>query len=347
MDKRIVIIGSGLAGSIAYEALRAYKPQIIEARSKPKGDLNIHPAVMRLRNPAVADAIGAKAEKITVSKAIFYKGEIHNRSTIRFNNLYSRKVYDCIGRRSLNRLGDVERYIINGYPQPENTLWDHKVSSIDDGYINCLYRSSPGYHKRIQIPYDICISTLSMEVLCNGYNRNSLESANNLNLMNRLAVVGCPAEFGKIEFKSTPIYVLRKKLEITSNIHQTLYFPDPETNIYRITIQNQDVIIEATSKCEEADGLTSDAFGIGINDFESNPGRLPAWKKIEIGKIVPLEEDDRLRYIMWLTDEHNIFSFGRFATWRPLRTDHLLKDIAKIKRVISASDIGAKYKSRL
>ena len=51
-------------------------------------------------------------------------------------------------------------------------------------------------------------------------------------------------------------------------------------------------------------------------------------------KILPIPEETRKRFILWATERHNIYSLGRFATWRPgLLMDDLVNDIRVIQRV--------------
>ena len=321
----ILIIGTGLAGSIAYHALRAFKPTCLDRRPEPEeGMLGLHPAVMRLRDRQVADIIGAKFREVRISKAIFMDDRLYTVSDIRLNNLYSRKVYGALGRRSLNSLEEETRYIMpEGYPAPESTLWGRSVAEIEPGVV---YVNTPE-GKTEKHKYRHLISTIPMEHL--------------------IAKLKYPGGFTELEFEFTPIKVLHIKLKIPSSVNQTIYFPSPMTSVYRITIQSQDVIIESIEETGDWVALLQRAFGLDSYDFDYDATRMDDWKTMPIGKISPMNENHRLRCIMWLTDEYNIFSFGRFSVWKPLRTDHLLGDIEKIRRIISATDTESKYKGRL
>lgn len=327
MGKKIVIIGAGMAGTIAYNYLRQYDPIIIDKRPKPKQSSNAigtHPAVMRLRDPQVARFLGSDCKRVTISKAIYIDGRITTESNIKLNNMYSMKLYDQIGKRSLNNLGDQERWLIDGHKPPSNLFWEMDVKEIKDDKIHCIVA---GTRKSI-IRYDICISTLPMTVM---------------------AKIACQEKTQEINFEYNPVYVLRTNLNIASSVNQTLYFPSYETTVYRATIQEQVLIIESIEKQDHHDSTVDtirfvlEAFGISgcFSEIDYN------WTKMPIGKIKAIDEDRRLNLIMRLTDKYNIFSFGRFAVWRPLRTDHLLSDIEKIHRIIKAGDIKKKYKSRM
>jgi hypothetical protein len=338
IQTEVLIIGTGLAGSIAYHALRAFKPLCLDRRPEPEnGTLGLHPAVMRLRDRQVADIIGAKFKQVSVSKAIFFNEVLHNQSDIRLNNLYSRKVYGALGRRSLNNLRDESRFILpEGYPAPENCIWERLLEEIRPGEAKVRYGAL-----KERIKYKYLISTIPMKDILQYivWPNKKYDELKGLPPFN-------PAP-GESAFDYTPVKVLHFKLNIPSNIHQTIYFPSPDTDIYRITIQNQTVIVESTEETGDWAALVQRAFGIDSSCFDYGATKMDDWKTINIGKISPMNEDLRLRTIMWLTDEYRIFSFGRFAVWKPLRTDHLLGDIEKIRRIIAASDTEGIYKGRL
>lgn len=324
MSKRIVIIGAGLAGAIAYNALRSYRPVILDAGPERKF-MEVHPAVMRLRDPSVAQFIGARFEEITVQKSIFFNGRTYNESNIFFNNLYSLKLYRGLGRRSLKTLGDNKRFILpEGYPVPDNIRWNVHVKEISDGDI-LWNRDGSGYDYR-SISYDYCISTIPMT-----------------KMVGEICVPD-RAIFLEDQFRSIPVHVMHLSLPFPSTVNQTIYFPSPSTQIYRITISGRNVIIEAvdTFGVDEAENLIMDAFGIDDVDSKNKKTFI-----MPIGKMMAINEDQRRNYIMWLTSKHNVFSFGRFSVWRPLRTDQLLGDIEKIKRWISATNTENKYNQKL
>jgi hypothetical protein len=61
-------------------------------------------------------------------------------------------------------------------------------------------------------------------------------------------------------------------------------------------------------------------------------------------KILPIDERARRRALAWLTDNHNIYSLGRFATARPgLLLDALVNDIRLIAGWINE---GHTYETR-
>lgn len=326
MENSIAIIGSGIAGTLAFHALKKFTPVCIDPRSKPSdGILGLHPAVMRLRDNKVAELIDADYKEIIVSKGVWVggveDGKLVGVSDLRLNNLYSQKLYGEIGRRSLLSIKEESRFLLtDGYPAPDNAIWDSYVESVSNGVIRIRNRLTG---KLFEAKYKYIISTIPIPVL------NSIVSPS-------------IPDFSEDQFQSNKVDVLRGRLSISSSVHQTIYFPELDTPIYRITVQNQDIIVEANAPDFRVKKLISVSFGIPEKFIDLND----QWDEMRIGKIKKADEDTRLRSIMWLTDYHGIFSFGRHAVWKPLRTDHLIQDIEKIKRIISANKIETIYKNR-
>jgi len=60
------------------------------------------------------------------------------------------------------------------------------------------------------------------------------------------------------------------------------------------------------------------------------------WSVQRYSKILPIPEVERKRLILWATDNFNIYSLGRFATWRPgLLMDDVVNDVRVIRRIIN------------
>ena len=318
MKKKIVVLGAGIAGCIAYHAFRSENVSIIEA--KPQNDtIPTHKALMRLRDPEVARFLGADCREIEIEKGIFYQGEFVE-PNILMNNLYSMKLYDEIGKRSILKPGSSKRYVLNnGFPAPENIMWDSKVKRIKEGLIIL--------EDDTRIPYDYCISTLPMCVT-QGLMKYNLAGVD-------------------LKFEAKEIHIRRYEIDTPSCVNQTIYYPDPKVPLYRATLQDSLIIAELSKKMkpgekEEMELTIFKSFGIYASVL-----KLISESTMPLGKIKVLEEHTRLQYILWLTDNLNIFSFGRFAIWKPIRTDHLIGDIEKIKRIAIAKDVESTYRSRL
>jgi len=70
-------------------------------------------------------------------------------------------------------------------------------------------------------------------------------------------------------------------------------------------------------------------------------------KKQNYGKLVSIDDDIRKAIIMELTDKYRIYSLGRFAVWKNVRTDDLISDLKRIKEMITVSAVSAKYINKL
>lgn len=317
MKEKVVILGAGIAGCIAYHALRDKKPLIVEIGPQVER-FETHRAIMRLRNDDVADFLGAEAEEVMIHKGIYDYEDGFVGPSILVNNLYSIKLYGELGIRSILKPGSQKRFILpDGFPIPENIRFNSKVVAIKPGIITL--------HTGDIIKYEHCVSTLPMPVI------------------KEIAKPNFP---DKINFEYKPVFVKRFKLKINSSVHQTVYIPNMKIHqgIYRVTIQNQDVIFESVLAIEmwEVELIMNSAFGINKEEYE-----LCDSSTIKMGKIKSINENARLKFIFWLTDQFNVYSFGRYSVWKPLRTDELLDDMMKVKKIIRAKGSKQYYLKRI
>jgi len=65
------------------------------------------------------------------------------------------------------------------------------------------------------------------------------------------------------------------------------------------------------------------------------------------GKITPIDEKIRQEFIFEMTTRYNLYSVGRFATWRQLLLDDVVGDIQKVEQFIRGnSDYHRKMKTQ-
>lgn len=134
-----------------------------------------------------------------------------------------------------------------------------------------------------------------------------------------------------VEFPRQPITVVRAHVP-DCDLHQTVYFPHPGFSLYRASITGNLLIAEFAGEIDENWWrLVMDAFG-----FDTIEGPLEEVEQ-HYGKIAPIDEDFRRASIARLTTGHNIYSVGRFATWRNILADDVVNDLAVIKRLIHSS----------
>jgi hypothetical protein len=134
-------------------------------------------------------------------------------------------------------------------------------------------------------------------------------------------------------FNFAPIKVKRWRIP-GANVYQTIYFPEPHISLYRASITKDLLIAEyVEQKIGMSDGedRLMNAFAIGEQFHD-----LPALDegKQKFGKIAPIDEAWRREAIYQLTRRFNIYSLGRFATWRNILLDDVLKDVYVIKRLL-------------
>lgn len=319
---KVVIIGAGLAGRVAYGALHNYKPKVFELAPKMP---NNHKAVMRLRDKEVAKLLGVQVREIVVHKSIWDDGVHRDKATISDNNQYSMKLYGEIGNRSLLKSGTrVKRYIFDKpWQPPDDTEWGcnlvqitHRPGDKKGCVLHFERGSRRGRTEKMAIPCDVCITTIPMKA----------------------TLIAASITYGhSLKFKASPIHVMRRKLMTKSEVNQTVYFPSVDESIYRITIQEQDLIVESTNTISKSklDSLLYLAFGLNMGEVE--------WVNEKsyhqpFGKLNSISERIRKDMIFRLTDNYNIYSFGRHAIWKPIRSDDLVEDIEKIHSMMTQGD---------
>jgi hypothetical protein len=303
-----VIIGAGLAGLIT--ACRIKDANIYEAGVRNEN----HKALLRFRDKSVSELTGIPFREVTVHKSIFYSGVLYERCNSAMANFYSRKVVGSYGDRSIWDLDDVKRYIA-----PED-LYDQLVDAHGD---------------RIAWNTKLMASDIKR-----GNTRKVINTAP-LPIMMKI----CGLATASLNFDRSTIIVDRYRLPQGSDVYQTIYFADPGARVFRASITGDLLIVESvcesprdqfewdTTKEAELDVVLS-AFGVQceIDKLESVEQKY--------GKIIDLPRMQREAILYELTRDFNVFSIGRFATWRNILLDHVVKDISVVERLLAASDYG-------
>jgi hypothetical protein len=309
------IIGAGFAGLITACAIP--KSTIFEAGSYNEN----HKALLRFRDKSVADLTGIPFKEVTVHKEICHKDIIYHECNISIANCYSNKVSGVFEDRSIWDLKTVNRYI-----------------APPDFYDQLVDRHT----KRICWNAEIVPDTIGMG--------NTMKIINTAPLP--IIMAACGLDSSRFEFKSSGIKVDRYELPQT-NVYQTIYFPDEDLRVYRASITGDVLIVESISERDHLDRcwganrydpvreirIILMAFGL---DCVYDPSDLPQPKTVtqKHGKIIALSKQAREAILYRLTREYNVFSIGRFATWRNILLDDVVKDIEVVKRLMDSSDYG-------
>ena len=329
----MIVIGAGMAGLLANSMLRDNVTAIFEKQSSLP---NNHSALLRFRSPVVGDVTGIPFRKVRVMKAISpWKNPVADALA------YS---YKCTGeyslRSSVSGNGEIEeRYIAPhdfisqlGKQAGTKIAFDRTLQDL------IQYRAARPSKEPI-------VSTMPMPVLM-----DILKYQHNINFGHTAG--------GTISFDVEGL-----------DVCATLYFPDPRVAFYRGSITGSRVILETSDSkmikvinptCVPESGKdyvldqvnkATDALGIGqhlisYKDLDGVNGRVE-FGSSHYAKIVPISEGERKRFILWASENHNIYSLGRFATWRPtLLLDDVVNDVRVIQSLTNGN-MEARYFARM
>lgn len=113
----------------------------------------------------------------------------------------------------------------------------------------------------------------------------------------------------------------------------SLNVPDPHIDFSRISLTGDELIVEVPGATAARAGDAAYAaeaaslLGIAADDLYDIEAHASRYAKVN-----PIDDDVRREFIYWASTEHNIYSLGRFATWRPgLLMDDLVQDVRKIE----------------
>lgn len=309
MTANIAIVGAGMAGLIAGHAWPT--AQIFERGAEPT---QAHKALLRFRSDVVANLTGVEFKQVLVRKGIWARGGF-TAPSIRLANQYAQK---CIGVLAADR-----------------SIWNLDPSQ--------RFIAPTDFHEQLmagvrgRVAYGV-----------NAFLADELPLARSLISTAPLPVVADALDVfpqGQ-EFLRAPIYVLRYDLGPKCDVYQTIYFPDPELSLYRASITGRMLIIEfadTAAPLYQTECFTTVAQAFGL---EASRG----WDaldevKQQYGKIAHIDDAVRKALLFRLTHEFNIYSLGRFATWRNILLDDVVQDIAVVKRLMKGGNYELRHAS--
>lgn len=312
MSKEIIIAGAGLTGLIAAHAFRG--SQVQEAASEEDVTRNEHAALLRFRSDTVSRITGIPFREVLVHKSV-WDGQRHVELNMALANAYAAKVLAATGGkisgRSIWNLDAVKRFIAPPdfisrmrHNLRDRVLYDHPVD------LSWHWNSD-----RAAIVSTIPLPTLlSLAAAHESWNKEAWA-------------------FEAGEFKCASITVSRYKLEGV-DLHQTVYFPGPETGTYRASITGDVLIVEGVGGHEmSADDLLR-IFGLDVacNFLDA--------KIQKYGKIIDIPATRRRQLLRKLTESGGVYTLGRFATWRNVLLDDVANDIEVIRRLVDSDAYG-------
>lgn len=296
-----------MAGLLAANMLRRLSPTIYERQTALPDN---HGALLRFRTDAVTDATGIDLQRVRVLKAVKGRGGLRSASTIRDANLYSLKVTGAVEPRSVLDLAACDRYIA-----PATFLTD---LARDCRFVFGRELTGLDLHELKGQTENVLISTIPMPTL--------------------MAIAGWPKA---PEFEYRPVWsVVMPLLAPRVDVYQTIYYPEEDCPYYRASITGNRLIVEFfADPCVTGNYDFIDECLMKVMADFGLPKTLKAEfsdpKRQEYGKLLPLPEKERREFMLAMTDEFNVYSLGRFATWRQLLLDDIVKDVKVVERLIT------------
>ena len=315
------IVGAGMAGLVAGCVLDQNK-KLFGIYEKNNELPNNHSALLRFRSSIVGDTVGIPFRQVDVIKSI----HSDHKTKVAQSLAYSVKTNGSATLRSVLSAEDKKekRFI-----------------------------SPPDFISKMAERFDESVLKLGRDVsdMIKGNSKHEVSVISTIPMQARASILEYDG-FKKSEFQSAKGWSLRVGLSDV-DVCATIYFPDDE-EFYRASITDSTLIVEYCNPTKSAikeDVMKSiidhpseqkeqieqvlSAFGLSFNHVTGKP----TISETRYAKILPIDEDERRRFIMWATDEHGIYSLGRFATWRPgLMTDDLIQDVRLIEKMANKSD---------
>lgn len=312
----MIIIGAGMAGLIAGHIFSRHKPTIIERQTSLP---NNHEALLRFRSDEVSKATGIPFRSGVVRKCIMADDQFAYSPNTYLCNHYSRKVTGKVMGRSIWDLKDAVRYVA-----PPDFI-QRMASGLTIEYgtnIKTLHdlRSIASQDTPV-------ISTIPMPVM--------------------MQIVGWN---DAPKFEAKPIWSIQLELvEPVCDVFQTIYYPMYREPHYRASITGNILIVEFINKPGDTEQL-----GAVLESVAEDFGLTPCQFRNDIelkyhhyGKILPIDDDLRREFIYMLTRDYNIYSLGRFATWKQILLDDVVSDCDTISRLMSGEDRRRRYHQSL
>lgn len=302
---KVNIIGAGLAGLLAGNMLR-HRSMIFEKQDKLP---NNHHALLRFRSGIFGTALGIPFKKVRMVKAVY--GD--NSNPIANELKYSKKT---TGQYRTDRSLPVGVVKEDRYVAPPDLIQQMAtVCGIEYGKDVCDWICKA-------IPSDPpFISTIPMPIL--------------------MKVLDYPRR-KEVSFGSLEGDVISADIK-DCDCYATYYFPQDEFALYRASITGSKFILESTrvpnhepEMIQSVTAYYARTFGIPLSAISNIQ-----WHHMKYAKILPIDDDIRKDFMHWATVNFNIYSLGRYATWRPgLLLDDLVNDVTLISKWIQK---GGRY----
>jgi hypothetical protein len=303
----VSIIGAGMAGLLAGAMFRQ-EAQIYEAAASLP---NNHHALLRFRSDDIAQHLNIEFSSVEVMKIV---------------KPWRNKVAEAIGysmksngRASLRSIRSAEGKIDKRFVAPQDF-----IQQLEELQTN-------------EIHYDFKVDKKWIETT--GKNEPVISTMPMGSLMQLLEYPE-PLEFGYRHG-----HVIKAELDLPSDLCATIYYPDPELPFTRATLTGDMLQIELVEEYKRVIFTLPIILEIVLGDFGlDNCKHSAELVPQRYAKISPVNDRERRKFIMWATDNFNIYSLGRFSVWKPgLLLDDVFHDVRKIQAMLRN---GHNYESR-
>lgn len=304
----VSIIGAGMAGLLAGAMFRG-EAQIYEAApSLP----NNHHALLRFRSDEIAQHLNIEFQAVEVIKIV---------------KPFRNKVAEAIGyslknngKASLRSIKTAEGKIDKRFIAPPNFI--QQLEAMQHRPVKFAERFDKE-KIRCRATFGPVLSTMPMPTL--------------------MKLLDYPEQ---PEFNSRSGWVVKAELQVPSDLCATIYYPDPTTPIVRATLTGDLLQVELIDAFDMAAWAVDRIMAEVLFDFGLEGCSYSAELKQQYyAKISPIDDRTRRKFIMWATDEFNIYSLGRFAVWKPgLLLDDVFHDVRRIQAMLRS---GTNYHGRL
>lgn len=301
----ITIVGAGLAGLLAASML-SRRDSVTVVESQPALPNN-HSALLRFRSPIVGEVLGIPFKKVRVIKSYApWLNPVADTLAYSYKNLGAFRSDRSIGFST----DIVDRWIAP--PDLVQRMYDTAIKSGVRFFFDYSYLFSED---------GPTISTIPMYRL--------------------MGILQYPIPH--------PAFGYRAGVNVHATIEDcdayvSLAVPSPELPFSRVSITGEQLIVEVPSNVHFTLADVSRVVNEASKLLGIDRSRVHniTWSAQKYAKIVPINEEDRRKFIFWAsTVQNRSYSLGRFATWRPgLLLDDVVNDVRVIERLMDSPHKG-------
>lgn len=326
--EKVVILGAGVGGLGAGVWLKSHGIDFTIIEGKQELPLNLHNGVHYLHDlPELPFTLDF--DRIPLFDGVMGKdGVVRDYVTLQDCLEYSFKVLGVQQPSSVLEVGKIDKVIMpkgEGLNELIKQMYEYigadhfMFGAWTDSFLNGSVTIKQGANT-FSIKYSWIVSTVPLDVLL------------------KIARI-----YTECEFKSNPIHVYNFNVnDIKKNWLINIYFPDPDTPIYRASVMNGVCSTESTKF------LTDIEIYLSIQKLKMfNLEDKHEYYNWNTGKVLSIEPSDRKRLIEELYKQ-NIFTLGRFGLWnRRLLVNSTINQAHNIADVIANKDDWERVKLTL